>query len=144
MKTAAKCSCLYWGSFKSVLAAVCLALIYQKTRHQERVVPVENLEAGIFAGISGAEQSCQKKLSKSQPEPGIAELHTPNLQEFGRLKAGHKPEVVKTGRLTPGLWQTHVLASFSPTEIFHLSVLIKTHQEPGWPQQQVRSPLTFP
>lgn len=142
VKTAAKCSCLYWGSFKSVLAAVCLALIYQKPDTGKEWFQLKTWRQGFLQASSGAEESCPKKLSKSQPEPGIADLQTPILREFGRLKAGHKPEAVNTGHLTPVLWQTLVLGSFSPTEIFHLLVLVKTHQEPDWPQQQVPSPLT--
>lgn len=108
------------GLFKICFGGCLLSSNLSKTRHQQRVVPVESLEAGISAGTSGAGQSCPKKLPKPQPEPGIADLHTTNLREFGRLKAGHKPGAVKTGHLIPVLWQTLVLASFSPTEIFHL------------------------
>lgn len=35
-----------------------------------------------------------------------------------------------------------VLASFSPTETFHLPMLLKAHRELDWSQQVVPSPLT--
>lgn len=72
----------------------------------------------------------------------MAELCTLNRDRMGRLKSGHKPEVVKTGHLTPALLQVLVLASFSPTEVFRLPVLLKAHRERAWSQQLVPSPLT--
>lgn len=124
------------------MAAVCLALIYQDRDTRKDWFQLKTLGQGSLLASVVPNEVVQKKLSKAQPKLSTAERCTLNWEGMGTLNSGHKPEAVKTGHLTPAFLQKFVLASFSPTELFHLPMALKTQREPDWSQQLVPSPLT--